>query len=184
MLIRLFQLTARSSVAGCLVRPFPGLFASFSFSSPAKRPAKSTWRRVPLVRGLQVPPMRARSRLRAGGTKTLAVRRLSSPSVPDIGAHPSQYEDPADPVVLGGLPDDDRQARGLGVASPAPARSSALRNRLDDTAQAPASDGECGALAASRRGRNRRHLGWRYPSRDPREPPAQGAPRGTRRGSR
>src|SRR3984893_17231094 len=64
--------------------------------------------RVPLVRRLQVPPMRARSRLRAGGTKTLAVRRLSSPSVPDIGDNPSQYEDPADPLVLGGLPDDDR----------------------------------------------------------------------------
>src|SRR5229473_3319217 len=44
MLIRLFQLTARSSVAECLVHPFPGLFASFSFSSPAKRPARSTWR--------------------------------------------------------------------------------------------------------------------------------------------
>src|SRR6266852_2189244 len=121
---------------------------------------------------------------RAGGTKTLAVRRLSSPSVPDIGDNPSQYEDPADPLVLGGLPDDDRQARRLGVASPAPAWSSALRNRLDDTAQAPASDGECGARAASRRGRNRRYLGWRHPGRDPREPPAQGAPRGTRRGSR
>src|SRR5713101_9334722 len=183
MLIRLFQLTARSSVAGCLVRPFPRLFASFSFSSPTKRPAKSTWA-LALVRGLQVPPMRARSRLRAGGTKTLAVRRLSSPSLPDIGDNPSQYEDPADPLVLGGLPDDDRQARRLGVASPAPAWSSALRNRLDDTAQAPASDGECGARAASRRGRNRRRLGWRHPGRDPREPPAQGAPRGTRRGSR
>src|SRR6266851_4254322 len=82
--------------------------------------------RLSLVRGLQVPPMRARSRLRAGGTKTLAVRRLSSPSVPDIGDHPSQYEDPADPLVLGGLPDDDRQARRLGVVSPAPAWSSAL----------------------------------------------------------
>src|SRR5437899_12879723 len=82
--------------------------------------------RVPLVRGLQVPPMRARSWLRAGGTKTLAVRRLSSPSLPDIGDNPSQYEDPADPLVLGGLPDDDRQARRLGVASPASAWSSAL----------------------------------------------------------
>src|SRR6266851_6392406 len=40
MLIRLFQQTARSSVGECLVRPFLGLFASFSFSSPAKRPAK------------------------------------------------------------------------------------------------------------------------------------------------
>src|SRR5216684_4168507 len=36
----------RSSVAGCLVRPFPRLFASFSFSSPTKRPAKSTWPRA------------------------------------------------------------------------------------------------------------------------------------------
>src|SRR5712691_8268066 len=48
MLIRLFQLTARSSVAECLVHRFPGLFASFSFSSPAKRPARSTW---PLAAG-------------------------------------------------------------------------------------------------------------------------------------
>src|SRR3984893_6655437 len=49
MLIRLFQLTARSSVVGeCLVRPFAGLFASFRFSSPTKRPAKSTW---PLAAG-------------------------------------------------------------------------------------------------------------------------------------
>jgi len=34
--------------------------------------------RVSLVRGLQVPPMHARSRLRAGGTKTLAVRHQVS----------------------------------------------------------------------------------------------------------
>src|SRR5712692_4120275 len=54
MLIRLFQLTARSSVAECLVRPFPRLFASFRFSSPTKRPPRVP-SRVPLVRGLQVP---------------------------------------------------------------------------------------------------------------------------------
>src|SRR5713101_2559013 len=99
MLIRLFQLTARSSVAECLVHPFLGLFASFSFSSPAKRPARSTWPR-------------------AAGPKAT--------SAPDIGDNPSQYEDPSDPLVLGGLPDDDRQARRLGVVSPAPAWSSAL----------------------------------------------------------
>src|SRR6266851_6400218 len=125
MLIRLFQLTARSRVAG-----------SSSVLSQDSSPVSASVRqrrglpgvpgRLPLVRGLQVPPMRAPSRLRAGGTKTLAVRRLSSPSLPDIGDHPSQYEDPADPLVLGGLSDDDRQARGLGVAFPAPAWSSAL----------------------------------------------------------
>src|SRR6266849_4917687 len=167
MLIRLFQLTARSSVRECLVLSQDS--SPVSASVRQRRGLPGVPGRVPLVRGLQVPPMRARSRLRAGGPKTLAVRRLSSPSVPDIGDHPSQYEDPADPLVLGGLSDDDRQARRLGVASPAPAWSSALRNRLDDTAQAPASDGECGARAASRRGRN---LGWRYPGRYPREPPA------------
>src|SRR6266851_3230684 len=118
--------------------------------------------------------MRARSRLRAGGTETLAVRRLSSPSLADSGNNPSQYEDSADRLVLGGLPDDDRQAGCLGVASSAPAWSSALRNRVDDASQAPASDGEFGSRAASRRGRSRRNLGGRYPGRYPREPSTQG----------
>ena len=58
MLIRLFQLTARSSVGECLVRPFPGLFASFSFSSPAKRPAKSTWPRAAGPRATSAPDAR------------------------------------------------------------------------------------------------------------------------------
>src|ERR1700730_18833999 len=49
MLIRLLQITTRSSADGeCLVRPFAGLFASFRFSPPTKRPAKSTW---PLAAG-------------------------------------------------------------------------------------------------------------------------------------
>src|ERR1700716_2437302 len=58
MLIRLFQLTARSSVAECLVRPFLGLFASFSSSSPAKRPAKHTWPRAAGPRATSAPDAR------------------------------------------------------------------------------------------------------------------------------
>src|SRR5713101_2665304 len=58
MLIRLFQLTARGSVAECLVRPFPGLFASFSFSSPTKRPARSTWPRAAGPRATSAPDAR------------------------------------------------------------------------------------------------------------------------------
>ncbi len=58
MLIRLFQQTARSSVGECLVRPFLGLFASFSFSSPAKRPAKSTWPRAAGPRATSAPDAR------------------------------------------------------------------------------------------------------------------------------
>src|SRR5712692_552131 len=58
MLIRLFQQTARSSVAECLVHRFPGLFASFSFSSPAKRPARSTWPRAAGPRATSAPDAR------------------------------------------------------------------------------------------------------------------------------
>jgi len=58
MLIRLFQQTARSSVGECLVRPFLGLFASFSFSSPAKRPAKSTWPRAAGPKATSAPDAR------------------------------------------------------------------------------------------------------------------------------
>src|ERR1700737_4485864 len=58
MLIRLFQQTTGSSVGECLVRPFPGLFASFSFSSPAKRPAKRTWPRAAGAKATGAPDAR------------------------------------------------------------------------------------------------------------------------------
>src|SRR6266852_5602382 len=106
MLIRLFQQTARSSVGECLVRPFLGLFASFSFSSPAKRPARSTW-----------PPAAGPRATSAPDARTIAVTRWwdedagsAPPVVTKCPRHrgPSfTIQDPADPLVLGGLSDDD-----------------------------------------------------------------------------
>jgi len=83
MLIRLFQLTTRCSV-GSVSSVLSQDSSPVSDSVRRRRGLPRVPGRVPLVRGLQVPPMRARSRLRAAGTKMLAVRRLSSPSVLDI----------------------------------------------------------------------------------------------------
>src|SRR5260370_30729430 len=83
MLIRLFQLTTRCSV-GSVSSVLSQDSSPVSDSVRRRRGLPRVPGRLALVRGLQVPPMRARSRLRAAGTKMLAVHRLSSPSVLDI----------------------------------------------------------------------------------------------------
>ena len=60
--------------------------------------------------------MCAHSRLRLVATATLAVCRVSASGVADGRNDSSQHEDPADPLVLGRVSDDYRQARRLGAA--------------------------------------------------------------------
>lgn len=79
-----------------------------------------------------MPSMRTLAGLCAGETETLAVRFMSASGFADGRDHTSQYENPAHPVVLGRLLDDDEQARYLSAIAPAPARNDALRDRLDD----------------------------------------------------
>ena len=136
LLIRLFQVTTTCSVRACFARPSQRRSASFSSSSPTRRPASSTWPRAagPRVTSVRDVPTLAATRWwdqNAGSVPPVAT------SLADLADCPSQYQDPADPLVLGRLPDDHRQAGCFGTASPAPAWASALRNRLDDASQAP-----------------------------------------------
>ena len=160
LLIRLFQVTSICSIGRCLARPSQN---TPPVSAPVRQrgglPAVPG--HVPLARRLQVSAMCPDSRLRAGGTKTLGVCRLLQSSFADLADGASQYQDPADPLVVGSLHDDHRQAGCFGTPPPAPAWASALRNGLDDPSQAPPSDGQCRARTASGRGRDRRYLGWR-----------------------
>src|SRR6266704_2881349 len=51
------------------------------------------------------------------------VRPVPAPSFVDIRDHPSPYQDPADPLVLGGVFDDYRQTWRIRPASTASTRS-------------------------------------------------------------
>src|SRR5437762_5771175 len=118
LLIRLFQQAAISSVRACHARPFQRMCASFNVSLLPKRRASTTW---PPVAGLMlpVPAMRTRARLHHGETATLEVRGVPPSSVSHGGDDPAQHQDSVDAVVLGRIPDDDRQAWSVGALAPA-----------------------------------------------------------------
>ena len=99
LLIRLLQETPICSVRACRVRHSRPASSSFRGSSPTRRPAGSTWRRV---------AGRTAFTVRAAATAGL-------PGVVDSGHRVPPDKDPADGVVLGRIFDDDRQAGDLHV---------------------------------------------------------------------
>jgi hypothetical protein len=105
-----------------------------------------------LARWVHLPSMRARKILRIGEPTALPMRQVSAPDFADIRDHSSPDEDSADPLVLGGVSDDHRQAWRTRPASAASTRSVLLRDRVDDASQTPPSDGECGSGTPARRG--------------------------------
>lgn len=58
--------------------------------------------------------------------------RLSAPSLDDLRDNPAPDQDSSDPLVLGRLSDNDRQAWRIRFAVAAPTRSVRLRDGLDD----------------------------------------------------
>jgi len=81
----------------------------------------------------------------------MAVCRLSVPSFSDGRDHTAQYENAADGLVLGRVPDDHRQARALRLASAAPACSATLRDGVYDAAQVPAGHDQSETRTTARR---------------------------------
>ena len=70
------------------------------------------------------------------------MRQVPSPGLADLRDHSSPDEDLADPLVLGGVSDDDGQAWSVRTAASASTRPFPLRDRLDDTSQTSPGDGE------------------------------------------
>ena len=75
--------------------------------------------------------------------------RLSTPGFGDSGNNPSQHENHTEDLVLGRVPDDDRQARRLGATFAAPAWNPILRDGVDDAPQVPAGYGQPDTRAAA-----------------------------------
>src|SRR5439155_19292267 len=88
-------------------RAFPSYSAAVSASVRHRGGMPAVLGGMSVAGGLQVPTVWEWPRLPRGKTKALAVRRLPSSGVSDIGNRSSQHEDPADRLVLGGVPDDD-----------------------------------------------------------------------------
>src|SRR5215467_3826083 len=109
-------------------------------------------RGLPLARRLPLSVLRESASLRAGESTAVAVRRVSSPSLTDSRDGSSPDQNPANPLVLGRLSDDHRQARGFcfysdNLVCP-------VTRPPDAASQAPPGDGECSAGTAARRGRS------------------------------
>ena len=111
-------------------------------------------RGLPLARGLPLSALRESASLRAGESTAVAVRRVPSPSLTDSRDGSSPDQDPANPLVLGRLSDDHRQARGFCFALTETTWPVLLRDRVDAASQAPPGDGECSSGTAARRGRS------------------------------
>lgn len=109
--------------------------------------------RVPLARGVRLSQMPSRVCVRSGWPPSLAVRLLPLPGLGDSRDGLAQLEDSAHDMVLGRLLDDDGQAWSLGLAVAAPTWDRPLRDRMDDSPQAPASDGKHRSRASPGRGR-------------------------------
>ena len=89
------------------------------------------------------------ARLCIAEAQTLAMHRLSPAGFPDRWDDPAQYEDTADSLVLGSVPDDYGQAWHFRITVAAPACLGTVRNSVDDAAQIPASDDQLGPRAAT-----------------------------------
>ena len=83
----------------------------------------------------------------------LSMRQVSARGFVDVGNDPASDEDCADPLVLGGVFDDHRQAWCIRSLSSASARPVLLRDRVDAAPQTTARYGECGPGTPARRGR-------------------------------
>jgi hypothetical protein len=135
-----------------------------------------------VARRIPLPSLRWRAGRAAAEAVVVAVPRLPLPGVADRGHGAAGYPHPVAPVVLGGVPAEHRDAGDLRGAAAAPAGHRALRDRLDDAAEAAAGDGQPEAAAAHRSGRGGRVLRRRPGPRAARWSPArhQGAGRGGR----
>ena len=111
VLIRLFQEAPISSVGTCRARPFREMCTRVSASVRQRRGLPAVPRRLSMAQGVPMPAMCPPACVRHRDAPTLGVRGVPASGVPDGRHDPSQHEDAADAVVLGGIPDDDRQAR-------------------------------------------------------------------------
>ena len=82
-----------------------------------------------------LPALRECGGYGAAPAAVVAVLGVPLPGVGDGGLGAAPDADTAAPVVLGGVPGDDRDARDLRSAAAAPAGSESVRDRLDDAAQ-------------------------------------------------
>ena len=107
---------------------------------------------MPLARWVPVSEVRSDVRVRFGRPPSLAVCLLPLSGLGDGRDDTPQFEDPAHDVVLGCVSDDDGYAWAVGPPPAAATGTQPLRDRVDDAAQAPSRNGECGAGSASRGG--------------------------------
>src|SRR5437667_4772686 len=162
--IRLFQPATICTVWARAAATIPEEFARVPTPIRHRGGLRAVSGGLPLAERLRLSPLRASAGLR-DRESTLAVRRVPAPGIAD-GRHDSaQYKDAAHPMVLGRVPDDDRQAGRLGTLDPASARAAALRNGLDDAAQTAPSDGQRRTGAPAWGHRTRRHVGGWQPLR-------------------
>ena len=109
--------------------------------------------REPLASRLRLSQMPSWVCVRFGWPPSFAVRLLPLSGLGDRRDGSAQLEDSAHDMVLGRLLDDNGQAWSLGLAVAAPARDRPLRDRMDDSPQAPSSDGKRHSGAPPGRGR-------------------------------
>jgi len=120
-----------------------------------RRRLPAVFGRLPLAGRLRVSAMWEAARLCIAEAQTLAMHRLSPPGFADRWDDPAQYEDTADSLVLGSVPDDYGQAWHFRITVAAPACLGTVRNSVDDAAQIPASDDQLGTRAATGRSGSR-----------------------------
>ena len=179
MLIRLLQEPAISSVPRC--RAFPTSLREFQRRFADEKACQQYLEACRWPEGFRCP--------RCGHGRAFPIRawqrrecaRCRYQVSPDRGHGPASDQAPVDGGVLGGLIDDDRQARDLGAAASTPAGDRSVRDRLAPAAQAPPCDGERGARTVAWGRRTRRHLGRRSATGAAWQPPIQRSQSGSGR---
>ena len=143
MLIRLFQHATICSVGACRVPRFRRICASFSVNSPAKRPARNTWRRV-VGRRVRCPRCghrRALSMAKHRRWQCAACRYQVSLTA---GTILHNTKTPLTVWFWAAYLMSPTSGH-LGAPAPTATGAAAVRNRVDAAAQAAARDGQRGA---------------------------------------
>jgi len=96
-------------------------FARIPVGVRHRRRLPAIFGRLPLAGRLRVPAMWKPARLCIAEAQTLAMHRLSLAGFPDRWDDPAQYEDTANSLVLGSVPDDYGQAWHFRITVAAPA---------------------------------------------------------------
>src|SRR5664279_6416875 len=98
--------------------------------------------RLALARGFPVSPLREAEGYRVVPAVVVAVLHVPVPGFGDCRHGAAQDPYSAAPVVLGCVSGDDRDAGDLRAAAAASARHQAVRDGVDDVAQAASGDGQ------------------------------------------